>query len=140
MASLSHRPLSHTYVPPSFRYTTLEPSDVAAASSSSAPAFMALQEPEILTQVPSGQSTPVSAASKKPLNLALIFGPICAVVGLFLLACGYFLWRFKKRTGTKNPQDDLYSKDAEKEKGKPPSLASPRAQASELTLRSTHLI
>lgn len=73
-----------------------------------------------MTQVPSAQPTPtpVSAASKKPLNLAVIFGPICAVVALFLLACGYFVWRFKKRTGAKNPQDDLYSKDVEKEKGK----------------------
>ncbi|KAJ3526766.1 hypothetical protein NMY22_g10038 [Coprinellus aureogranulatus] len=108
-----------------FIYTTLDASDVTATSpppSSSVPAFTALPEPELLApgELPSQSTpTPIAAASKKPLNLAVIFGPICGVVAVCLVACAYFVYRFKKRAGTKRPQEDIYSRDLDKEKGSP---------------------
>lgn len=105
-----------------FIYTTVDASDVAAtspSSSSSAPTFVALQEPVLLapSELPSQSTpTPISATGKKPLNLATVFGPICGVVGFFLIGCAYFLYRFKRRADTRHSQDDIYSRDMKHEK------------------------
>ncbi|KAF5339021.1 hypothetical protein D9611_008722 [Ephemerocybe angulata] len=87
-----------------FIYTTLDSSDAPSAptpTSSSAPAFTAYPTPFPLPEAleaatPSPTPMEVSAA-KKPLNLAVIFAPLCSVMAVVFILGGVYLYRYEQK-------------------------------------------